>query len=325
MQAIVQDELGEADVLQVKDVPDPEPGPGQVRIAVAAAGVHLVDTALRRGDPPFPPPELPAVPGREVAGRVDAVGPDVPERWLGRDVVVHLGMAGGGYAERVLAAVDSLHELPDGLDARSAVAMIGTGRTALLLLDQAALGPTDTVLVSAAAGGLGTLFVQAARNAGAQVVGLAGGQAKVAQVAALGADAVDYREPGWGDRVAERVPDGATVVLDGVGGEVGRTLLGLLRPGGRAVVFGYSAGDTDWFTASRTLRDDIVFPPGLAARPTGPVLRDLETRSLAEAAARRLVPHVTAFPLADAAGAHRALEERRTTGKVVLVTGSGTP
>jgi NADPH2:quinone reductase len=322
MQAIVQEELGEPDVLEVREVPDPEPGTGQVRIAVAAAGVHLIDTAFRRGDPPFPPPALPTVPGREVAGTVDAVGPGTSPEWLGRDVVVHLGMAGGGYAEQALAAAASLHPLPAGLTPAAAVAMIGTGRTAVLLLDSAALTADDVVLVTAAAGGLGTLLVQAARNAGARTVGLAGGPAKTAQVAALGAAAVDYREPGWVEEL-QAVAGEATVALDGVGGEVGRAVLRRLRPGGRALVFGYSAGDPDWFTAARELRDDITFPPGLEQRPAGAALRDLETRALAEAAAGRLVPHVTAFPLADAAIAHRALEERRTAGKVVLVPRSG--
>jgi len=322
MQAIVQEKFGEPEVLELRDVPDPEPGPGQVRIAVAAAGVHFVDTAFRRGDPPFPQPELPTVPGREVAGTVDAVGADVPQTWLGRDVVVHLGMAGGGYAERVLAAAASLHPLPDGLTPATAVAMIGSGRTAVLLLDQAAITSDDVVLVTSAAGGLGTLFVQAARHAGARVVGLAGGPEKTAHVAALGADAVDYRAPGWTERLQE-VAGGATVALDGVGGEIGRAVLTALRSGGRALVFGFASGDRDWFATAATVRDDITIVPGLAQRPTGDVLRDLETRSLAEAAAGRLVPHVTTFPLADAAAAHRALEERRTTGKVVLVPRSG--
>lgn len=318
MQAIVQDELGPPEVLRLRQVPDPEPGPGQVRIAVSVAGVHLIDTAFRRGAPPFPPPELPAVPGREVAGTVDALGPGTPAGWLGRDVVVHLGMAGGGYAERVVAEAASLHALPDGLDPAAAVAMIGTGRTALLLLDQVAVTAADVVVVTSAAGGLGTLLVQAARQAGARVIGLAGGPGKVARVADNGAAALDYQDPGWPERLGALVGDGATLALDGVGGTVGRAVLGALRPGGRAAIFGSSSGDGGWFGAAGTVRDDVVIVPGLAQRPTGAALRDLETRSLAAAAAGTLVPHVTAFPLADAAAAHRALEERRTSGKVVL-------
>ncbi|MGI5130414.1 zinc-binding dehydrogenase [Pseudonocardia sp. CA-107938] len=317
MLAIVQEEFGGPEVLSPRERPAPEPGPGQVRVSVAAAGVHLIDTAFRRGDPPFPPSELPTVPGREVAGTVDAAGPGA-EVWLGRDVVVHLGMAGGGYAEQVLVEAGSLHERPAGLEPAAAVAMIGTGRTALLLLDQATITAADTVLVTSAAGGLGALLVQAARRAGARVVGLAGGPEKTARVTALGAVPVDYRDPAWPEHLRVVGKD-ATVVLDGVGGEIGRAVLEQLRPGGRAVVFGFSSGDRDWFATARAVRPDVTFPPGLAERPTGAVLRGLESRALAEAAAGRLVPHVTAFPLIEAAAAHRALEERRTTGKVVLI------
>src|SRR5512145_1581596 len=117
MHAIRQHTFGPADTLRYEDVPDPEPAAEQVRIAVEAAGVHLIDTKIRQGDQggPYPPPELPMTPGREVAGRVDRVGPGVDERWVGRRVVAHLGMASGGYAERAVAAATSLHELPDHL------------------------------------------------------------------------------------------------------------------------------------------------------------------------------------------------------------------
>lgn len=185
------------DTLRFDDAPDPAPGVGQVRVAVEAAGVHLVDTTIRRGQAgPMPLPELPMTPGREVAGVVDAVGIGVDEPWLGRRVVAHLGPASGGYAATALAPAAALHALPPGLDAPAAVAMIGTGRTALGILDTAALG-ADVVLVTSAAGGMGALFVQAARAAGARVVGLAGGPAKLDRVRALGATAaIDYRSRG---------------------------------------------------------------------------------------------------------------------------------
>ena len=115
MRAIRQYEFGPAATLRYEQVDDPVPGEGQVRIAVAASGVHLVDTTIRSGisGGPFPLPELPMTPGREVAGVVDAVGTGVPEGWLGRRVVAHLGQASGGYAELALCAAASLHELPD--------------------------------------------------------------------------------------------------------------------------------------------------------------------------------------------------------------------
>jgi NADPH2:quinone reductase len=312
--------FGPAENLVYEEVPDPAPTADEVRIAVEASGVHLIDTTLRRGVQmgPLPLADLPAIPGREVAGTVDAIGHDVDDRWLGRRVVAHLGAASAGYAELAVAPVGTLHELPDGVRADAAVAMIGTGRTAVGILDVAALTGDDVVLVLAAAGGLGSLFVQAGRNAGATVVGVAGGPEKVKRVRALGAEiAVDYAKPDWADQVRAVLGDrSVTVVLDGVGGDAGRAALELLGVGGRLVVFGWSAGEATAITTDDVLRGITV--TGLGPRLL-PRLRELETRSLEELAAGRLVPAVDHFPLARAADAHRALETRATTGKVVLV------
>jgi NADPH:quinone reductase len=324
MHAIRQHVFGPADTLVYEEVPDPTPGEGQVRIAVEAAGVHLLDTTIRQGETggPFPIPTLPMTPGREVAGRVDATGAGVDQSWLGRRVVAHLGQASGGYAELAVAPVTSLHELPDGLGAEVAVAMIGTGRTALAILEVAELTAKDVVLVTAAAGGLGTLLVQAARAAGSVAVGVAGGPEKVEHVRRQGAQvAVDYREDGWPDRVRQALGDRiVTVLLDGVGGTAAQAALDLLGPGGRVVLYGYSSGEPLPLTAADLFTRGITASAAVGARlmqrPGG--LREFETRALAEAAAGRLVPAVDTFPLADAAGAHTALETRATTGKVVL-------
>ena len=141
MHAIRLHAFGPAENLRYEQVDDPRPGPGQARIAVAAAGVHLIDTVLREGRAmgPLPLPELPTIPGREVAGVVDAVGPGVDEQWLGRRVVAHLGPASGGYAELAVRDTDALHAVPDGVADDAAVAMIGTGRTALAVLEVAQL------------------------------------------------------------------------------------------------------------------------------------------------------------------------------------------
>ncbi len=326
MHAIRQYEFGAADELRYEEVPDLVPGPGQVRIAVEAAGVHLVDTTIRKGlaGGAFASVELPMTPGREVAGSVDLVGPDVDDSWLGRRVVAHLGMASGGYAEQALAAESALHEIRDGLAADAAVAMIGTGRTMLAVLELAALGPDDVVVVTSAAGGLGSLFVQAGRNVGATVVGLAGGPAKVEQVQALGADVgVDYRADGWADRVREQLGErAATVVLDGVGGDIGHGAFDLLGVGGRMILFGYSSGEPTVLTTTeiigRSLTVTAAIGPRLINRPGG--LRPLETEALALAASGELVPLIgSRYRLADAAAAHTALETRATTGKVVLI------
>lgn len=323
MHAIRQYEFGAPETLRYEELDDPKPGAGQVRIAVDAAGVHLVDTMIRAGkyDGPFTLPDLPMTPGREVAGHVDAVGADVDDRWLGRPVVAHLGMANGGYAELATVAATSLHELPADVDAAEAVAMIGTGRTAIALLDAARLGPGDIALVTAAAGGIGTLLVQAARNVGATVVGVAGGEQKVALVRRLGADAVvDYLIDGWQQRVRDAVGGREiTVTFDGIGGNDGRGAFDLLGVGGRFLMFGYASG-----TATEITSADLWAKSATASVPLGPPLlrrlRELEGRSLAELAARRLVPAVNPpFRLADASAAHRAIESRQTMGKVVLI------
>jgi NADPH2:quinone reductase len=316
MHAIRLHEFGPAENLRWEEVDDPVPGPRQVLVDVAASGVHLLDTSIRRGDAmgPFPLPDLPAIPGREIAGVVAATGADVDAGWIGRRVVAHLGQASKGYAERVVTDAARLHALPDTVSPAAAVAMIGTGRTALGVLDVARPTPEDVVLVTGAAGGLGALLVQGAGRAGARVIGAAGGEAKVAQVRALGAQGVDYMDADWAASVGR-----VTLVLDGVGGAAGRAALELLEPGGRIVQFGWSSGEPT------ELNDDDLRGRGITAiAGLGPHitdrLRELEERALAALAAGELVPLLDErFPLARAAEAHAALETRGTTGKVVLV------
>ncbi|WP_406861729.1 zinc-binding dehydrogenase [Streptomyces sp. HUAS MG47] len=326
MHAIRLHAFGPAENLTYEETDTPTPGPGQVRIAVAAAGVHVVDTSLRRGDTggPFPAPELPTVPGREVAGTVDALGEGTDPTWLGRRVVAHLGYAPGGYAEAAVTDADRLHPLPDDLGPAEAVAMIGTGRTTLGVLQFAEPGPDTVAIVTAAAGGIGTLLVQYAKNAGATVIGLAGGPAKTARVRDNGADlAVDYTLPDWPARVREFLGDRtATTVFDAVAGDTARAAVDLLGPGGTHLAYGWAPD-----AAPLTFTDEELATHGITSvTPLGPQmldkaggLRALETRSLAEAATGRLRPAVHPFPLAEAAAAHRALETRGTTGKVVLI------
>jgi NADPH2:quinone reductase len=325
MHAIRLHAFGPAENLRYEEVDDPLPGPGEARIAVAAAGVHLIDTVIRSGrrQGPLPLPELPAIPGREVAGVVDALGVGVDEDLLGRRVVAHLGPASGGYAELAVRDVDALRPIPDGVAADAAVAMIGTGRTAMGILEVAELRAGDVVLVTAAAGGLGSLLVQAARNAGATVVGAAGGEAKAQRVRELGAIAVDYSAEDWPSTVRQAL-DGreVTAALDGVGGDLGRAALELLGPGGRLILFGFASGAPTRLDAgdlfARGLTASAAIGPRILQRPGG--MRDLEERALAAAAGGELVPLVgQRFALAQAAAAHAAIERRATVGKTVLV------
>lgn len=314
MRAIRHHRFGPPDVLVLEDVPSPEPAPGQLRVRVEAAGVHLLDASIRSGESfgPMARPDLPTVPGREVAGTVDAVGEGVSSAWLGRRVVAHLGLTGGGYAEQAVVAADRTYAIPDGTTAEVAVAAIGTGRTAAGILDQVEIGHSDVVAVTAAAGGLGVLLVQAVVAAGAQVVGLAGGPAKVELVRALGAQAVvDYLADGWIDLVPE-----PTIVLDSVNGPVGQALYERLAPGGRIVRVGWSSGEENAYDDPTRQAVDVLGPAILANLPR------LERAALGAAADGSRVPLVTTFALADAAEAHRALQGRETTGKVVLLVGA---
>jgi NADPH2:quinone reductase len=320
--AIRQHQFGPPETLRYERVPDPLPGERQVRIAVEACGVHLIDTAIRRGETwGYPVPELPMVPGREVAGTVEAVGTGVDGAWSGRRVVVHLGPASGGYAELAVAPVEAPHELPAGLSADAAVAAIGTGRTAIAILDVASIAPDDVVLVTGAAGGLGNLFIQAALATGASVVGVAGGPEKVARVRSLGADVVaDHGDPDWPDRVREALGDrNASLVLDGVGGRLGRDALGLLGVRGRIVLFGWAAGEPTKISTKDLMSRGLTATWALGQRPTPERQRELERRALEEFASGRLVPLTHPFPLARAAAAHAAVEGRATIGKTVLV------
>ncbi len=295
MRAIVQRAFGGPEQLRPETVDDPVPDAGEVLVDVEAAGVHVVDTWIRAGEPfgPTGAAELPTVPGREVAGQA-----------AGRPVVAHLGFAGGGYAERTAVPVEALHELPSGTDPADAVAMIGTGRTALLLLEQAELTSDDVVVVTAAAGGLGVLLLQAARNAGAAAIGLAS-TAKLPVVAAFGARPVDYTDPAWPRLVHEK----PTLLFDGVGGAAGRAAAELLTPGGRVVSYGWAAGDPADY-------DGLELDVRRLQRPAD--LRPYESAALAALATGELRPLVTSFPLEAAGAAHAALEARATVGKVVL-------
>jgi NADPH:quinone reductase-like Zn-dependent oxidoreductase len=324
MHAIRLHQFGPADNLVYEDVPDPEPGPGQVGLGVRAAGVHFVDTTIRSGvdGGPFELPALPHIPGREVAGIVDRLGDGVDPSWLGRRVVGHLGVASAGYAERAVIATDLLHEVDAGVPFEHAVAMIGTGRTTMGILRLAELRDADTVLVLAAAGGIGALLVQHAVHRGLRVVGAAGGPGKVRLAESLGVTlAVDYDEPGWTEQVTGELGDRpVTVLFDGVGGDRSSAATGLLADGGRRIVYGWASGREAALPAeaeARGVTSTMVLGPALLDLPGG--MRTLETWSMDALARGELQPLVTTFPLAEAAAAHHALETRATTGKVVLI------
>ena len=324
MRAVRQHRFGGPEELRLEEIPDPHPTGHEVRIRVESAGVHLLDAMIRQGaGGPRVAPQLPMTPGREVAGVIDEVGAQAGNELGGRRVVADLALASGGYAELALARAGSVHLLPDALDADAAVAMVGTGRTTMAILELAAPTAADVVLVTAAAGGIGSLLIQAGQSVGATVIGVAGGPEKVALVRRTGADhAVDYREADWNERIRDLVAGRpVTLALDGVGGEIGRDALELLGTGGRLVLFGSASGTITELSAGDLFGRGISAASAVGARilqrPGG--VRSLEEAALDAAISGRLTPVIgQRFALADAAAAHRAIESRATTGKTIL-------
>ncbi|MET9227450.1 zinc-binding dehydrogenase [Lentzea sp. NPDC003310] len=318
MRAVRVHEFGGPEVLRVEDVPEPVAGPGQALVALEAADVIFLDTLLRGGwGGEYFPLTLPYVPGGGGAGRVLAVGPDVDPAWVGRRVICR---APGGYAERTLFPAAEMVEVPDDLGAAEAAAMVHDGATALLLARRVPVPHGEWVLVTAAAGGAGSLLVQLLRDAGARVVAAARGERKLALVRELGAEvAVDYSRGDWQDQVRS-VTGGVGLVYDGVGGVLGRAAFSVVAEGGTFVTYGSSDGFADVdpeLAERRRVRVDNVLAGG---SPDPVTLRGLHTDAVALAARGRIRPVVGAtFSLEEAEKAHRSLEERATLGKSVLV------
>jgi NADPH2:quinone reductase len=321
VRAVVIHEFGPPLVLVSEEVPEPVPGPQQVAIDVHVANVTFVETQVRAGRPPNPAmlPALPAILGNGVGGVVAAVGDGVEPGLVGRRVVASLHGT-GGYAERTVTESAALIDIPDNLRTEEAVALLADGRTALLLMRAATVQPGETVLVEAAAGGVGSLLVQLARNAGARVVGAAGGQRKLEVARRLGAGVVaDYAQPDWTGRLRSEVGN-LDVVFDGVGGSIGRASFELLRKGGRFCPFGMASGSFTRISDAEAEARQASLIRGL--RQTPDELRDLARAALSEAGAGRLHPLIgQTFTLERAADAHAAIEQRATVGKTLLVVG----
>lgn len=324
MEAVRVEEPGGPEALVLREVDTPEPGVGEVLIRVEVAGVNYADTGVRAGMM-FGPhaQELPVTPGFEVAGTVAALGEGVDGIEEGARVVAVLDS--GGYAEYAVALAEAAVEVPDDVSLEAATAaLLVQGITAYgVLHDAARILPGESVLVQAAAGGVGSLAVQLARLAGVEtVIGTAGNEEKRELVRSLGVDqAVDYGEEEWPERVLEATNGrGVDVVLESVGGEAGARAFECLAPLGRLVMFGAASGRP-------------MPPPDLmrlnvqgqsVAGFGGPWIRP----GRAEAARVEISHHLTtgelkpviglSLPLAQAAEAHRALENRETTGKVLL-------
>lgn len=317
MKAVMLNRLGPPEGLRAEVLPDPTAAPGQVVIDVEWASVTFVETQVRAGRPPHPAmvPELPAVLGNGVAGVVAEVGEGVDAGWAGRRVVSTTG-GRGGYAERVAVPAALLIPVPDGLELRTAAALLADGRTALGLIRISRLAAGEVALVEAAAGGVGTCLLQLARSAGAKVIAGVGSADKSEVAVQLGADLVlDYSRPNWAEDVRSQF-GGIDVVFDGVGGDIGETAVELLGRGGRLCRYGMASGR---YTQVPADRSDIEVLEGTGLPPAD--WQALSVTALESAAAGELRATIGQdYPLERAADAHAAIEARSTTGKTLLFT-----
>jgi NADPH2:quinone reductase len=314
--------FGGPEELVPAQAPDPVPGPDEVVVEVAVAGMTFVETQIRRGtDKWHERPQLPYIPGGLVAGRVGAVGAQAHSAWLGRRVVAGIGET-GGFAERAVARVEELFPVPDGLALPEATALYSDGSTALGLAENAKIGPGDWVLIEAAAGGVGSLLVQLAREAGARVIGAARGERKLEVIRELGAnEAIDYSQAGWIDRVLEATGGaGADVVFDGVGGQIGQAAFTAVARGGRFSVHGASSGEATFIDPERAHRAGVEALGIEQLFDFGPNIPRWAEEMMAKAAAGVVRPLIgQTFPLERAAEAHAAVEDRSAVGKTLIL------
>jgi NADPH2:quinone reductase len=321
MKAIVYEEFGGPEVLQLQERPAPQPGPGQALVRVAAAGVNFIDIYQRLGWYTVP---LPAIPGNEAAGVVEAVGPGVTEAAVG-DRVAWLGGA-ACYAAYTLVPGERLFVLPASVSFAQGAAAMVQGITAHVLATRTyPLRPGDRCLVHAAAGGVGLLLCQIAKMQGAQVIGAVSSAEKAALARAAGADeTILYSQSDFLEEV-KRITNGAgvQVVYDSVGKDTFDRSLECLAPLGYLVSYGQSSGFPAPLDIQRLggLRSTFVTRPSVFAyvRQRPQYLQHAET-VLGWIAAGRLHTRIGAtYPLAEAAQAQIALAGRQTTGKVLLI------
>ncbi len=325
MRLVRYHQYGGPEVLAIEEAPTPVPGPGQALIKAEAIGANFVDTKVRQGPARsgglFSRP-LPGTLTGDVVGVVEAVGPDVEPALVGRRVAALV--AEDAFADYSLADAQWLAPAPAGLDLVAASMLPMGAPVALRTLRAGRLAAGDTVLVHAAAGGIGHLALQLAKLLGAgTVIGTAGSPAKLAFVRSHGADvAVDYTDDAWPDRVREVAPNGVDVVLDSVGGDALRRSLDLLAPFGRVVLYGVASSDfVDIPVTSLFALRSVVGFALLAWRAADPKQARADMAEVAEhmAAGRLRTALHAQLPLADVVEAHRILDARANLGRVLLI------
>ncbi|WP_431955330.1 quinone oxidoreductase family protein, partial [Nocardia lijiangensis] len=319
MRAIVMTGVGGPEVLVPREVPQPRPGEGGLVVRAEAIPVLYPELAIRAGHFPMLV-EPPLVFGFQAAGVVVETGPDVDPGLVGHRVVVTTD-GSGSYAEFVAAHAAQATPIPDGVDTAVAAAVLMGGSVAAALIDTAAPTAGDTVLVEAAATGVGAYLTRYAARRGARVVATAGGPAKAAQARRLGADEViDHNDPRWTDRLRE-VLGGTTldVVFDAIGGPATPALLDLMTPlRGRMLGYGFLSGGPAPITAIDLVTRGLTLI-GCAGPAWLGKVAGYRASVLDEVAAGTLEPLLdTTLPLDQAARAHELLERRAAFGTIIL-------
>ncbi len=333
MRAVQIESFGGPEVLEVVEVSTPEPGPGEILVRVEASAVNFGDVMRRRDDAyPFPT-ELPFRPGSEVAGRVERLGAGVEGPAVGAPVFAVVGGDGStGYAQFAVAGAEQVVPIPEGLSAAEAAGLTVAGTTAMLVLtDRARLAPGESVLVGGAGGGVGTFAIQIAKALGAgTVIGAASTGERRAAALDAGADhVVDPTVAGWEQEANDHVGGaGLDVVLEVAGGRTFAEGLSVLAPFGRFVVYGRASGQAGVFDDEAQHRFFYVPSPNqtisvfnlgvyFGLRPALAV--EAMTELIGLVASGRVSTRVgEVLPLDAAAEAHRRIEDRATTGKLVL-------
>jgi NADPH:quinone reductase len=321
MKAIVVEQCGGDEVLQYKDIETPQPKAGEVLVKLGASGLNYIDVYHRTGLYPLP---LPFTPGLEGAGTIEAVGEGVTDFAVGQRVTYASQI--GSYAEYVAAATDKLIKIPEKVDEQSAAAVMLQGMTAHYLVTSTyALKSGDTALVHAAAGGVGLLLIQMAKRIGARVIGTVSTEAKAELARGAGADEIiRYTEQDFEEEV-KRITDGkgVQVVYDSVGKTTFLKSLKCLAPRGMLALFGQSSGSVEAFNPALLAQQGSVFLTRPSLFHYTATRKELEWRAgdvLNSVAAGELKLRIEkTFSLAETAEAHRQLEGRKTTGKVLLI------
>ncbi|MEP7074382.1 MAG: zinc-binding dehydrogenase [Acidobacteriota bacterium] len=316
MRAVRMHEFGGPDVLRLEHIERSAPKQDEVLIRVHSAGVNYSDISRRRGT--FrTSASLPYIPGLEAAGIIEEVGAAVTEFRPGDRVLAIMG--GGGYAEFVTAKVEQLFLIPEELGFAESTALLVQGMTAVGLLSEAKAG--QSILIHAAAGGVGSILVQLAKLKGLRVTGTASSADKLQMIVALGGElGVNYTEPDWGEQARHAVGDrGFDIIIEMVGGKIVGSNLDLLAVNGTMWVYGSASGE-DYKLSVLDLLDKNLIVRGYWLTLEPPARRaEFASVLLQHVNEKRLRISVTEYPLERADEAHKAVEGRQTTGKVVLI------